>query len=90
MVWSSSHHLRSRIARTSTCRPELLSLGINIPQPKIDDLDIPFGIKQQVLRLEIPMDNAQLMQILHSIENLLQNSGGLGLPQPGITHNIVE
>lgn len=55
---------------------------VGIRQPKVHDLDILLIVKQHVLWLEISMHDAQPMQIIHSIDNLMKEATWFLLSQP--------
>lgn len=63
---------------------------VGIGQPKIHQFDPPIEINQQVLRLEIPMNNTQLMQVLNSSNNLLKILTSLSFPQSLHPNNLIK
>ena len=50
---------------------------IQIAKPKINDFDAVIMIKKQVLRLQVPMNYTQLMNILYTRDYLLVHFGCL-------------
>ena len=64
IVLLASHHFWSCIARTATCGLQKLTWFIRVTQTKINNLDVIEVIHQKILRLQIPVANAQLVQIV--------------------------
>lgn len=59
----------------------LSGLTIGVRQPKIYNFDVFISIQQHIFRLEIAMDNAQTMQIVYSIDDLMEEFTSLALVQ---------
>ena len=47
-------------------------------------------IEQQVLRLEIPMNNSQLVEVLDAADDLLEEFAGFGFLELLLFHDVVE
>mmetsp|Transcript_46230 Transcript_46230/g.133159 ORF Transcript_46230/g.133159 Transcript_46230/m.133159 type:complete len:224 (+) Transcript_46230:372-1043(+) len=54
-------HLRRRVARGPTRRAEQLALAKGVAQAKVDDLYVPVAVQQQILRLQVPVNDAKLV-----------------------------
>lgn len=76
MVSFARYHLRSRIARTATCRLECLALLVGVAESEVNDLDVIVIIHQQVLWFQVPVANPEFMQVLNARDNLVQESSG--------------
>lgn len=64
-------------------RPFLLGwhLLVGVGKSKIHNFDVLFRIEQHVLRLEIAVHNAQPVQIVDSIDDLMEEAASLALSQ---------
>mmetsp|Transcript_68989 Transcript_68989/g.206908 ORF Transcript_68989/g.206908 Transcript_68989/m.206908 type:complete len:287 (+) Transcript_68989:592-1452(+) len=77
-----SHHLRrEELARAA--KGERVAVGQDLRQPKIDNLEIALGVKQQILRLEVAMGNLQLVQVAQRGRDARGVEGGGGRRQAG-------
>ena len=84
------NHLRSCVAWGATGCLECLTIFVCIAQAKINNFDIFIMGQKQILRLQIPMDDLQLMQVLHSSDDLVEEVASLWLLHPLIGHDVIE
>ena len=61
-----------------------------IGQPEVDDLDPTVLVKEQVLRFEVPVNDADLVDILNPCQNLLHEGDGLLLIQPLFPDDVIK
>ena len=47
-------------------------------------------VKKQVLRLQIPMDDAKLVEVLDAVNNLLEEAASVALLDPVVLDDVVE
>lgn len=59
------------------------TLPVSIAQAEIDQPDSPVVVDQQVLGLEVPVDDVELVDVLDSTDYLLENRAGLGFGDSG-------
>lgn len=74
-------HFGSRVTRTPTRSGQLLIGLIEVAESEVYKFDGLILADKYILRFQIPMGDAQLMQILHSIEKLLKIFASLLLSQ---------
>jgi len=63
MISQTFYHLRSCIARTSTCSFEHLSFSVQVSKAEIDELHVVIMIEEDIFRLQIPMHDANPVDI---------------------------
>lgn len=89
-VTFASNHLRSSIARATTCCLQCLILFVSVGQAEVNDFDVVFVVQQQILRLQIPVADLDLMNVLNTRYDLLEELAALLLLQAFPLHYIVE
>ena len=72
VVLFARYHLWSGVTRRSASRFQSLFRLVRIAEAKVDDFDLAVMIKQQILRLHVPMNYTELMKIVDSWDNLLK------------------
>lgn len=77
-----NQHFRRSIARTTTGSKQFLCLLIEITQSEVNELDIILVIKQDIFRFNITVCDSNRMQILYSIDKLLENGRSSWLRKP--------
>ena len=90
MVLESVDHLRCCVAGRPTGCLKQLSLFVSVAEAKIDEADVFLVVKQQVLRLEVPVDYAKLVEVLDATDDLLEELAGLHLLQLLLLDDVVE
>lgn len=55
---------------------------VGVAEAEIDDLDLPIVVNEDIFRLQIAMGNANSVEIVDSVDNLLENFASLILGQP--------
>lgn len=66
VVLFARYHLWSGVTRRSASRFQSLFRLVRIAEAKVDDFDLAVMIKQQILRLHVPMNYTELMKIVDS------------------------
>lgn len=65
-------YLWCSVAWTSAGSLESLALFIHIAETKVDDFKLSIEVEEQVLRLEVTMADAELVNVVHASQELLQ------------------
>lgn len=84
----TSNHFWRGIAGRPTGSLQRFSFLIGIREPKIDNFKGPVEVKQQVFRFEIPMNNVELVNILDSCNQLLEQPTGLRFLESTLTAEL--
>tara|TARA_B100000780_G_scaffold259848_2_gene211165 strand:+ start:784 stop:984 length:201 start_codon:yes stop_codon:yes gene_type:complete len=66
VVSFTGDHLGSGVAWTTACGFEHFTLLIHVREAKVDYLDVVLVIEEQVLRLEVTMADAHLMDVFYT------------------------
>ena len=90
MVLLTGNHFWSSVARASTGSLESLTWSVCIRKSEIDNLDIIIVIHQKIFRLQVSVADAQLVHILNTRNDLVQELGSLLLPYPLVINNVLE
>jgi hypothetical protein len=90
IILFSCNHFWRRIARTATGSLTLALPLIQIAESEIDNLDVPFRVEEQVLGFEVPVHDAQPVDIFGSGNQLLEVFAGLGLCDPFLANDVLE
>ena len=61
-------------------------LLIGVGEAKVDNFDIVILVKQHILGLQIPMDYAQLVQIVYSVYDLVEKPARFSLGKSTCTN----
>ena len=61
-------------------------LLIGVGEAEVDNFDVAVLVKQHVLGLQIPMDYAQLVQIVYSVDDLVEKPARLSLSKSTCTN----
>lgn len=85
-------HLRSGVARRAASRFQLLlrSRSVHITQPEVDNFQSLVVVEQQVLRLQVSVADAALVDVLDAGDELLVHAAGRLLVEALMRHNIIE
>lgn len=67
----SCNHFWGSVARRATGRFEQLPFLVNVREAEIHNFNVFLVVQKEVLRLEVPMDNAELVKVFDSREDLL-------------------
>mmetsp|Transcript_6914 Transcript_6914/g.21503 ORF Transcript_6914/g.21503 Transcript_6914/m.21503 type:complete len:281 (-) Transcript_6914:196-1038(-) len=89
-VAEAGDHLGWRIARRAASRLQALALTEDVAEPEVYDLDTPVLVKQQVLRLQVPVHHLHLVHLLHAGHDLVEEAARLGLLYPPARDDVVE
>ena len=76
-VFQALDQLRGSVARGTTGCHQLLVLLEGVAESKVNNLQVLLLIKQQVLRLDVPVSDAKLAQVFDTIDQLLEQPTGL-------------
>ena len=87
---SAATYLRRRIVRAPTARAQEMTLGHEIPEAEIRDLDRPKVIHEDVLRLQVPVHHHVAMAELDARHNLLEDSPSLPFRQATPLCDVVK
>ena len=90
MIPFASDHLWSCIARTSTSCLESVIISIHVGETKIHNLDIVLIIKEQIFWLQISMTYFDLVNILNTRDDLLEEPACFILLQTFPLDDVVE
>ena len=83
-------HLRCCVAGRATGRFQHLTLLVGVAEAEIDQSNILLMVEEQVLRLEVPVNDAQLVEVLDAADDLLEEFAGFGLLELLLLHDVVE
>lgn len=89
-VFFAFNEFRSCIARGATSSRQLLTRFEGVTQAKVYDLEVLEVIKQQVLRLNIPVRYSQLPQIFNARDELLEQTTGFLFLQSILRCDVVK
>ena len=84
MIDLSLSHLRCRVARTPAGSLKHGAMLIQISQAEVYDLDVVIVIEQDILGLDVSMHDADLVDVLHARNYLLEKLASLSLLKPPI------
>ena len=90
MVTFAGDHLGSCVAGGATGCLERLAILVHVRESKIHNLDVVLVIKQQVLRLQIPMADLDLVDVLDAGDDLLDEPASFLLLETLTLDNVVE
>ena len=90
MVAVSGDHLRRSVARTATSRLQSHSLVVHVTQAEVDNFQLAIEVKKEVLRLQVPVTNAQLVNVVHTSEQFLQVLTGCAFLQFLVLHDQLK
>jgi hypothetical protein len=90
VVRLSAEHFRRCIAWTSTRSAEHFSPGIDIAESEVNNFDVILKIQKYIFRLEVSMDDPDLVQILNCVEQLLEILTGLEFSEFLILDDVFE
>ena len=57
---------------------ELVAGAQALAEAKVDELDVAFGVQHDVLGLQVPINNVQVVQVLDGAGNFAQIKSGKG------------
>lgn len=90
MIPLTSDHLGRRVAGTTARRLQHLALLVHVRQAKIDNLDIVLVIQKEVLRFQITVTDADLVDVFDAGDYLLSEATGLLLGKAFALDDVVE
>lgn len=90
MVALSCNHFWGSVAGRTACRLQSLPRLVSVTQTEVNDLDVLVVIKKEIFRLEVTMDNVQLVQVLDASDDLVEKGQSFRLLDPLILYDIVE
>ena len=74
------NHLRGHVLSAAAERVgQRVARHVLFRKPEIGDLDVPVHIDQQVLWLQVPVDDALLVQVLEAVQDFQEVEFGLFL-----------
>lgn len=85
-------HLGCRVAGRATSRFQLLlrASSVHVTQSKINNFQSLVEVEQKVLRLQVPVTDATLVNVLDTRDQLLIHAAGCLLVQALVRHNVVK
>jgi len=90
MIPLAADHLGRRIAGTSTSGLEQLVVFVEVAEPEVHNLDIVIVVEQKVLRFQISVAHAQLVNVFNATQNLRVHLAGFLLAQPPVFNDVLE
>jgi hypothetical protein len=57
-------------------------LAVGVRKAKVYNFDVFLAVEQHVLRLEVAMHDPQSVQVIYSVDDLMEKSTGLSLAEP--------
>ena len=90
VVGLSLDHFWRRIAWTSTGCFEFGVFGVNVAQTKIGNFNVIFEIKKQIFGFQVSVSDSQLVDVLHSIDQLLEKLAGFELCEFFLRDDVFE
>lgn len=90
MVPLASNHFWSSVARRSTGSLEGCSRLVHVAEAKVDYLESQIVVEKKVLRLQVSVAHATLVDVLDAGDQFKVKLAGLLLRQPGVPNDIVE
>ena len=64
MICLASYHLWRSIARGAAGSAQGLTLFVSVAQAEVNQFDVAILVQQEILRLHVSMNNAELMEVL--------------------------
>jgi hypothetical protein len=92
-VWNialSCDHLWRSIAWRAACRFEELPILKSVAETKVNDLDIPMVVKQEILRLEVSMNHIHSVDLLNAREDLMKEPAGVSFSNSAAGNDVIE
>lgn len=65
-------------------------MAVGVAQAEIYDLDVFVVVEEEVLRLEVSVDDVQLVDIFYASVDLLEKLACLVFLEPSVRHNVVK
>lgn len=90
MVLLPCDHLRGRVAGTTAGSRKGLPCCIGVGEPKIHYFDIVVNVKEEVFRFKVPMHDVKGVQILDTVNDLLEVTAGLNFFHSAFGHDEVK
>lgn len=90
VVGLAGDHLGRGLAGTAAGRLEHLALLLGVRQPEVHDLDVVGVVQQQVLRLQVAVHDPQFVDLLHPVDDLLEEFARFLFLQPLVLHDLVK
>lgn len=57
-------------------------VAVGVREPEVDDLDVLFAVEEHVLGLEVTVDDAEAVQVVDAVDDLVEEAAGLALSEP--------
>lgn len=83
-------YLWGGVARAAARCLQRVSRLVQVAESEVHDLQRPIVVDQQVLRLEVPVADAELVDVVDARDELLEVLAGLLFLQPLVLHDLVE
>ena len=90
VVLQSIDHLRCCVAGRATRRLEELSLLVSVTQAEVDEPYVFLMVQKQVFRFQVSVDDAQLVQVLNTTDDLLEELACFRLFQLLLLDDVVK
>lgn len=84
------NHFGRRVARTAARCLELHALFVRVGETEVDQLQVLLVVEQQILRFQVAMHDAQLVQVLNRALDLLEVLAGFLLRELLLLDDVVE
>lgn len=84
------YHFGGSVARAAACSFEALAVLVEVAQAKIDYFYVVVVVQQQILGLQVPVDDAQLVDVFYAGNELLVHFRCLLFLEPAIFDDMLE
>ena len=89
-IQSTADDFRCSIVGTTAARLEEVAVLDLVRETEVGNLDVQVVVKQHILWLQVSVDDLQMMTILNSRDELLEEPTCLRLGHPPVRNDIVE
>lgn len=84
------HHFGGRLTRTPAGGLQELVRLVRVAQPEVDYFDVVLLVEQEILGFEVAVHDADAVDLLDALEDLLQEFAGFFFIETGILDNLFK